>query len=139
MSQSKIKANTRDYTWSKSQLVLVFTSGFTSDTFLTTQRAKYVKPKKTHYFRCSFQKCSNGSLFSPSCLFALTTTTEELITEFLFADNGALLVHKDVALQLIVVNCFSKATKAFGLVISLKEDGSTVPITSLEKPTACSR
>ena len=47
---------------------------------------------------------------------------EELITELLFADDCALLVHREEAIQHIV-NRFSDAAKNFGLTMSLKKTG----------------
>ena len=47
-------------------------------------------------------------------------TIEELITELLFADDCALLVHTEDVLQNIV-NHFSNAAKNFGLTISLNK------------------
>ena len=47
-------------------------------------------------------------------------TIEELITELLFADDCALLVHTEGAIQHIV-NRFSDAAKNFGLTHSLKK------------------
>ena len=63
---------------------------------------------------------TDGSLFNLRRLLTRTKTTEELITELLFADDCALLDHKEEALQHIV-NRFSDATKNFGLTISLKK------------------
>ena len=62
----------------------------------------------------------DGSLFNLRCLLAHTKTIEELITELLFANNRALLVHMEEARQHIV-NRFSDAAKNFGLTISLKK------------------
>ena len=63
---------------------------------------------------------TDGSLFNLRRLLARTKTIEELITELLFADDCALLVHTEGAIQHIV-NRFSDAAKNFGLTISLKE------------------
>ena len=60
-----------------------------------------------------------GSLFNRWRLLALTKTIEELITELLFADNNALLIHMEEAPQ-HTVNHFSDAAKTFSLNISLK-------------------
>ena len=63
---------------------------------------------------------TGGSLLNLRRLFAYTKTTEELITELLFANDCALLAHTEEALQHIV-NRFSDAAKNFGLTISLKK------------------
>ena len=63
---------------------------------------------------------SDGSLFNLRRLLAHTKTTEQLITELLFADDCALLAHTEAALQNLVDH-FSEASKAFGLTISLKK------------------
>ena len=63
---------------------------------------------------------TDGSLFDLRRLLARTKTVEELITELLFANDCALLVHTEKALQNIV-NRFSDAAKNFGLTISLKK------------------
>ena len=60
------------------------------------------------------------SLFNLQYLLVRTKTIEELITELLFADDCALLVHTEGALQQIV-NRFSDAAKNFGLTISLEK------------------
>ena len=59
-------------------------------------------------------------LFNLRRLLTRTKTTEELITELLFADDCALLDHPEEALRHIV-NHFPDATKNFGLTISLKK------------------
>ena len=63
---------------------------------------------------------SDGSLFNLRRLLAHTKTSEQLITELLFADDCAFLAHTEAALQ-HPVNHFSDASKAFGLTISLKD------------------
>ena len=63
---------------------------------------------------------SDSSLFNLGRLLARTKTNEELITGPLFADDCALLAHKEEALQHIV-NHFSDAAENFGLTISLKK------------------
>ena len=63
---------------------------------------------------------TDGSLFNLRRLLARTKSIEELITKLLFADDYALLVHTEKALQHIV-NRFSEAAKNFGLTISLKK------------------
>ena len=65
---------------------------------------------------------TDGSLFNLRRLLARPKTTEELITELLFADDCALLAHTVEALYHIV-NRFSDAAKNFGLTISLKKTG----------------
>ena len=47
-------------------------------------------------------------------------TIEELITELLVADDGALVIHTEETLQHII-NHFSNAAKSFHLIISLKK------------------
>ena len=49
-------------------------------------------------------------------LLARTKTTEEIITELLFADDSTLLAHMEEALQHII-NCFSDAAKNLGSII----------------------
>ena len=61
-----------------------------------------------------------SSLFNLWRLLAHTKTTQELITELLFADDCALLTHMEEALQHIV-NDFSDAATHFSLTISLKK------------------
>ena len=61
-----------------------------------------------------------GCLFNLRTLLARTKTIEEFTTELLFADDCALLVHTEQALQHIV-NRFSDAAKNFGFTISLKK------------------
>ena len=63
---------------------------------------------------------TDGSPFNLRRLLARTKTTEELITELLFADDCAPLALTEEALQHIV-NRFSDAAKNFGLTISLKK------------------
>ena len=63
---------------------------------------------------------TDGSLFNLRRLLARTKIIEELITELLFADDCALLVHTEETLQHIV-NRFSDAATNFGLTISLKK------------------
>ena len=63
---------------------------------------------------------TDDSLFNLRRLLTRTKTTEELITELLFADDCALLALTEEALQHIV-NRFSDAAKNFGLTISLKK------------------
>ena len=63
---------------------------------------------------------TDGSLFNLRRLLARTKTSEELITELLFADDCALPSHMEEALQYIV-NRFSDAAKNFGLTIYLKK------------------
>ena len=47
-------------------------------------------------------------------------TTEELLTELLFADHYALLSHMEETLK-HTVNCFSHVVKNFDLTITLKK------------------
>ena len=63
---------------------------------------------------------TDGSLFNLWHLHARTKTTEELLTELLFADNCTCPTDTEEALQHIV-KCFSDATKNFSLTISLKK------------------
>ena len=63
---------------------------------------------------------TDGSLFNLRRLLAHTKTIEKLITELLFADDCALLVHTEEALQHLV-NRFSSAANNLGLTISLRK------------------
>ena len=60
----------------------------------------------------------DGSMFDLRRLSARTKTTEQLITEALFADDCALMAHKESDLQSIV-DKFAEASRLFGLTISL--------------------
>lgn len=64
--------------------------------------------------------CTDGSVFNLRHLLSRTKTSEQLITDLLFADDFALLAHTEEALQRIVTCCANAAT-AFGLTISLKK------------------
>ncbi|XP_076042061.1 uncharacterized protein LOC143025963 [Oratosquilla oratoria] len=61
---------------------------------------------------------SEGSVFDLRRLNAKTKTTEKLILEALFADDCALMAHKESDLQLIV-DKFAEGARLFGLTISL--------------------
>ena len=63
---------------------------------------------------------TDGSLLNLRRLLVRTKTTEELITELLFADDCALFAHTEEAQQHIV-NRFSDAAENFGLIFSLKK------------------
>ena len=63
---------------------------------------------------------TDSSVSNLWCLLARTKTTEELITELLFADGFDLLAHTEKTLQYIV-NRFFDGAKNFGLTISLKK------------------
>ena len=63
---------------------------------------------------------TDGSLFNLRRLLARTKTSEELITELLFADDCALLTDTEEALQYIV-NRFCDAAENFSLTFSLKK------------------
>ena len=60
----------------------------------------------------------DGSVFDLRRLAAKTKTSVKLILEALFADDCALMAHDENHLQKIV-NHFAKASKIFGLTISL--------------------
>lgn len=60
----------------------------------------------------------DGSVFDLRRLSARTKTVERLILEALFADDCALMAHKESDLQLIV-DKFAEAARLFGLTISL--------------------
>ncbi|KAL8606845.1 hypothetical protein ACOMHN_036483 [Nucella lapillus] len=60
----------------------------------------------------------DGSLFDLRHLSAKTKTINKFILEALFADDCALMAHTESTLQLIV-NKFAKASRLFGLTISL--------------------
>ncbi|XP_076069189.1 uncharacterized protein LOC143041234 [Oratosquilla oratoria] len=61
---------------------------------------------------------SEGSVFDLRRLNAKTKTTEKLILEALFADDCALMAHKESDLQLIV-DKFAEGARLFSLTISL--------------------
>ena len=62
-----------------------------------------------------------GSIFNLRRLKLLTLASDKLLRKFLFADDAALIVHTEEALQRITV-WFSKASEIYiGLVISLKK------------------
>ncbi|CAH1233287.1 Hypp666 [Branchiostoma lanceolatum] len=65
---------------------------------------------------------SDGSVFDLRRLTARTKTVEKLIQEALFADDCALMAHRENHLQ-VIVDRFLEASKMFGLTISL---GKTV-------------
>lgn len=60
------------------------------------------------------------SLFDLRCLTARMKTLERLLIEALFADDCALMAHKENHLQ-VITDKFSEATKLFGLQISLSK------------------
>ena len=60
----------------------------------------------------------DGSVFDVRRLAAKTKTSVKLILEALFADDCALMAHDENHLQMIL-NHFAKASKMFGLTISL--------------------
>ena len=62
----------------------------------------------------------DGSLFNLRRLQAHTKTHERLIRGLLFADDAALVVHTERALQCIT-SCFANAAQLFGLEVSLKK------------------
>ena len=62
----------------------------------------------------------DGSLFNLRRLQAHTKTHERLIRDLLFADDAALVVHTERALQCIT-SCFANAAQLFGLEVSLKK------------------
>ena len=62
---------------------------------------------------------TDGSPFNLRRLHTQWKTTEELITEPLFADNYAFLAQTEGALRHIV-NCFSDSATAFSIIISLQ-------------------
>ena len=59
-------------------------------------------------------------MFNLQRLLVSTKTSEELITEPLFADGCAIFTHIEEAVQYIF-NRFSDAAKNFGLTISLEK------------------
>jgi hypothetical protein len=61
---------------------------------------------------------SDGSVFDLRRLSAKTKTLEKLILEALFADDCALMAHKENHLQ-VIVDRFAEASRLFGLTISL--------------------
>ena len=64
----------------------------------------------------------DGNLFSIRRLQVKTKTTEKLTKELLFADDAALVVHTESAIQRIT-SCFVEAAQPqlFGLEVSLKK------------------
>ena len=60
----------------------------------------------------------DGSLFDLRRLNAKTKVVEKMVLEALFADDCALMAHKETDLQFIV-NKFAEASRLFGLTISL--------------------
>ena len=64
---------------------------------------------------------TNGSVLNLWCLLPRTKTSEELITELLFAEDCALLAHTEEAFRHIV-NRFSDAEKNFGPAIGLNKN-----------------
>ena len=62
----------------------------------------------------------DGGLFNLWRLQARTKTHERLIRDLFFADNAALVVHTERALQCIT-SCFANASQLFGLEVSLKK------------------
>ena len=63
---------------------------------------------------------THGSEFNLLRLLECTKTTEELITELLFAYDCAFLADTEEVLQYII-NCFSDVAKNFGITVSLKK------------------
>ena len=62
----------------------------------------------------------DGSLFNLRRLQAHTKTFEQLIRDFLFADDAALVAHSESALQCLT-SSFAEAAQLFGLEVSLKK------------------
>lgn len=62
----------------------------------------------------------DGSLFDLHHLAAKTKTHKKLLTEALFANDCALMAHKEKYIQ-TNVDIFSVSTKLFGLTISLRK------------------
>ena len=60
----------------------------------------------------------DGSLFDLRRLTAKTKTVEKTVLEALFADDCALMAHRESDLQ-IIVNMFAEASRLFGLTISI--------------------
>ena len=63
---------------------------------------------------------TDGGLFKLSHLKAKTKVMTQLIWEYLYVDNSALVArsHED---RLLIADCFSAASKLYGLTISLKK------------------
>lgn len=59
----------------------------------------------------------DSSLFNLNHLLTHTKTLEQLICNFLFADDAARVAHTKPAMQQ-VVTCFAKAAQQFGLEVS---------------------
>ena len=62
----------------------------------------------------------DGSLFNLRRLQAHTKTLEQLFRDLLFADNAALVIHNENALQRLT-SCFAEAAQLFGVEVSLKK------------------
>ena len=80
---------------------------------------------------------TDGNFFDLRRLQASTKIKEALIRDFLFADDCALAAHREDALQHLA-DALSKATKAFGLTISIKKTEvlcQSAPTTSMPEPT----
>lgn len=78
------------------------------DAFKDTERGIYI------------QFHTDGNLFNLRRLQAKTKVLEMLIRELLYADDCALIAHTQEDIQ-HMTDCFAKATKRFGLTISLKK------------------
>ena len=75
----------------------------------------------------------DGSVFDLRRLAAKTKTSVKLILEALFADDCALMAHDENHLQTIV-NHFAKASKMFGLTISLGKTEVLVQAANTDRP-----
>lgn len=74
---------------------------------------------------------SDGGLFNVSRLKALTKVRKTLIRDMLFADDAAIVAHTEKGLQTLM-DKFSKASKEFGLTVSIKKTNVLVQGTDVE-------
>ena len=79
----------------------------------------------------------DGSLFDLRRLTAKTKTVKQTVLEALFADDCALMAHREFDVQ-IIVNKFAEASRVFGLTISLGKTEvlfQPAPATVAHRPT----
>ena len=67
------------------------------------------------------QSRQSANLFNVAHFRAKTKTTRIPMRELLFADDSALFAHSAEAMQNIIVDTFSNASKKFGLKINIKK------------------
>ena len=89
-------------------LVVIFFGMFLKHAFDTTTEGIYLRTR------------SDGKLFNLARLRAKTKVRKVLIRDMLFADDAAVVTHTQEELQSLM-DCFSQASKDFGLTISRKK------------------